>query len=94
MAKRERADGLFDAMTSGERTKPKPRVGQARYQESYDTRNDSEPPAEVELSAFTVRLPAHLKARLEDHLWRTRGERLAAGVRRILVEHIEGAGLL
>jgi len=57
------------------------------------TVNRDQPPEEpiqtiepAELAGFTVRLPKPQKEALERYLWIARGEKLAAGARRIIVE--------
>jgi hypothetical protein len=45
-----------------------------------------------ELRAFTVRLPASEKERLERMLWDNHGENLGAGVRRIVTEWLRRYG--
>ena len=43
----------------------------------------------ADLIGFTVRLPKNQKEALERYLWGRKGEKLAAGVRRILTEFME-----
>lgn len=57
-------------------------------QEPSESIQQQGPPTgkEKDLQGFTVRLEAHQKEKLERLLWERHGEKLAAGVRRIITE--------
>ncbi len=64
-----------------------------------ETRRDDAPTEDPEkatedsrMVGFTVRLPQPQKTSLERHLWKNHGEKLASGVRRIIVEWMRANG--
>ena len=80
MAKREKADGLFEDMVKDE-------PPQAVPPQVERTEDDNE------LVPITVRLPKWQREALERYLWEQKGAKLAAGVRGIVVEWMQREGI-
>ena len=62
-----------------------------------ETRQDLSTEAEkidenARMVGFTIRMPEAQKEALERHLWKNHGEKLATGVRRIVVEWMRANG--